>query len=115
MTRKAIAQMIAGIGLPYAYDHFKAEDGQHPQGPPFICFLYPNRDDLMADNANYVPITALTVELYTDEVDFSLEERTEAALSAAGLTYGKSGPTYIDPEKMYMTTYNTEVLLDVQE
>lgn len=107
--------MIAGIGLPYAYDHFDNEPGKHPQGPPFICFLYPNRDDLMADNANYVPITALTVELYTDEVDFALEERTEAALSAAGLTYGKSGPTYIDSEKMYMTTYNTEVLLDVQE
>lgn len=115
MTRREIAQIIAGIGLPYAYDHFESEDGQHPQGPPFICFLYPYRADLMADNVNYAPITALTVELYTDEVDFALEDRTEAALAAAGLTYGKSGPTYIDSEKMYLTTYNTEVLINAQE
>lgn len=110
MTRTEIAQMIAGIGLPYAYDHFSDADGAHPQGPPFICFLYPNSNDLFADNINYAQITALTIELYTDEVDFALEGAVEAALTAAELPYAKY-QTYIDSERMYQTSYNTEVYL----
>ena len=101
--------MIASVGLPCAYDHFKAGDG--PGKPPFVCFLYPNRDDFMADNTSYVKITALHIELYTDNVRFDLEDALEAALIAAELTFSKDGPRFIDSERMYMTTYDTEVLL----
>lgn len=107
MTRTEIAIMIAGIGLPYAYDHFSKDDAQ---SPPFICFLYPNSDDFLADNINYARITALVIELYTDEVDFDLEAAVESTLIAAELPYTKV-QTYIDSEKMYQTSYNTEVLL----
>ena len=110
MTREEIATMIAGIGLPYAYDHFDEADGAHPQGPPFICFLYPNSDDFMADNINYARVTALRVELYTDEPDFSLEGAVEAALTAQELPFAKA-QEYIDGERMYLTSYDTEVLL----
>lgn len=110
MTREEIATMIAGIGLPNAYDHFYEADGAHPQGPPFICFLYPNSDDFMADNINYARVTALRVELYTDEPDFSLEDAVEAALTAQELPFVKA-QEYIDGERMYLTSYDTEVLL----
>lgn len=110
MTREEIATMIAGIGLPNAYDHFDEADGEHPQGPPFICFLYPNSDDFMADNINYARVTALRVELYTDEPDFSLEDAVEAALTAQELPFAKA-QEYIDGERMYLTSYDTEVLL----
>lgn len=109
MTREEIATMIESVGVPYAYDHFTKEDA--PSGTPFICFLYPNRDDFMADNANYVRITALRIELYTDNVDFDLEETLEATLTAAELPYAKSGPEFIQDESMYMTTYDTEVYI----
>lgn len=108
MTRVEIAQMIAGIGLPFAYDHFS--DGDHPQGPPFICFLYPGNDDFIADNINYQKITQLVIELYTDNVDFGLEDTVEAALIEHELPYIKD-QTYIDSERMYQTTYTTEVYL----
>lgn len=101
--------MIEGIGLPFAYDHFGDQDGEHPQGPPFICFLY-DRDDFIADGVNYQPIAALAIELYTDNVDFDLEARVEAALTAAGLPFSMDR-AYIRGERMYLTTYNTEVLL----
>lgn len=103
--------MIAGIGLPYAYDHFNDADGAHPQGPPFICFLYPNSDDFIADNINYARITRLVIELYTDNVDFDLEGAVEAALIAAELPFTRD-QQYIESERMYMTTYNTEVLIN---
>lgn len=109
MTRAQIASMIEAVGLPFAYDHFTKHEA--PSAPPYICFLYPGRDDFAADDANYARITALQIELYAGEPDFTHEETLEAALTAAGLVYEKSGPGYIDEEKMYMTTYTTEVLL----
>ena len=109
MTRAEIATMIAGVGLPFAYDHFKKEEA--PAGPPFICFLYPENGDFIADDINYQRITGLTVELYTDDPDFTKEAAVEAALNGAGLVYAKSGPEYIQSERMYMTTYETSVVL----
>lgn len=110
MTREEVASMIEGVGLPYAYDHFRNVPGQHPQGPPFICFLYPQRNDIMADDTSYVKLTELVIELYTDNVDFDLEARVEAALDAAELPYDVER-RYIDKERMYQTTYTTEVIL----
>lgn len=111
MTRTEIAQMVAGIGLPYAYYQFTDDDAGKPQGPPFICFFYPNDDDFIADNINYARITALVIELYTDDVDFELEAAIEAALIAAELPFAKV-QAYIDGERMYQTTYTTEVCLN---
>lgn len=109
MTRAKIATMIAGIGLPYAYDHFTKDEA--PGGPPFICFLYPNAADFFADDGNYQPITYLTLELYTDAPDFEKESAVETALTGAGLSWAKSGPAYIELERMYQTTWEVMVLL----
>lgn len=109
MTRKEIATMISGIGLPYAYDHFTEADT--PGAPPFICFLYTGNDDFVADDANYVRIETLVIELYTDNVDFDLEDAISAALAKNDLSFSMSR-SYIDDEKMYQTTFTTEVLID---
>ena len=89
--------MIEGIGIPFAYYQFNENTGQQP---PFICFYYPEINDLYADESNYQRITGLTIELYTDNKDFMLEKQVEDALAASYLTYQKS-ETYIDAERMY--------------
>ena len=109
MTRADVATMLSGIGLPYAYDHFTEADA--PGNPPFICFIYGDSDDAIADDSNYQAIVGLTVELYVDAPDFAKEAAVEAALSGAGLVYAKSGPAYIESERMYQTNYTTSVLL----
>ena len=108
MTTQEVATMIAGIGLPYAYDHFTDED--KPSGPPFICFFYPNSADMMADNVNYQGITALVIELYSDNKDFTNEAAIETALTASELPWVKS-EAWIETEQMFQVTYETEVLL----
>lgn len=108
MTYQNVATMIASIGLPYAYDHFTDETGREP---PFICFIYPETDDFIADNKNYTKIRRLQIELYTDNKDFELEARVESVLEAAGLVYKADGD-FLNTEQMYMQTYNTEVLID---
>ena len=107
MTYKEIADLVDGIGYPYAYYQFTQATAKEP---PFICFYYPGRDDFVADNSNYAPITELVIELYTDNKDFTAEGAVESALEAAEIVYDKD-ETYIESEKMYMVTYTTEVLI----
>ena len=111
MTYKEIATLVDGIGYPYAYYQFEKETAKDP---PFICFFYPENNDFLADNTNYAHITELTIELYTDNKDFTAEAAVESALEAAGLVYEKD-ESYIDSERMYMITYTTEVLINVEQ
>ena len=110
MTYKEIAQLIDGIGYPYAYYQFEKATAKDP---PFICFYFPGRDDFLADNTNYAQITELTIELYTDDKDFAAEAAVESALEAAEIVYEKD-ETRIGSERMYMITYTTEVLINGQ-
>ena len=105
MTLTEVATMIAGIGLPYAYYQF-----DKPTRPPFICFYYPGDNDFIADNINYQAINRLVIELYSENVDFTNEAAIESALKTAGLPYTRD-QVYIDRERIYQTTFNTEVLI----
>ena len=105
MTYKEVADMIYAIGLPCAYRMFP--EGAAPP-PPFICFYFDGADDFIADNSNYQRIRPLTIELYTDNKDYTVEETVEAALS--GLVYSRS-ETYIDTEKLYLVIYETEIII----
>ena len=107
MTYKEIATMINTIGVPFAYDHF--EEGNAP-APPFICFYFEGSNDFAADNTNFKRVRPLTLELYTDNKDFSLEETVETTLNNAGLVYSRS-EAYIDSEKLYMVAFYTQIII----
>lgn len=110
MTHQDITQMVSGIGIPYAYYQF-SKDTAEPT--PFICFYYTGDNDVIADNINYARVDGLTVELYTDEKDFTLEAQVEGAFREAGLPYSRD-EAYIDSEQMHLTTYYTEVVINAQ-
>ena len=108
MLFQEIDQMIASIGLPYAYYQF-------PQGTeqaaPFICFFYDLDNDFIADNTNYAKIEQLTIELYQDFWDDETERKVEAAMKEAGMVYTRER-VVIDSEKLFETIYTTEVLIN---
>ena len=106
MTTQEAAAMIASVGLPNAYDHFDS-----PQTPPFVCFLYSGNDPFTADDRNYVQIEGLTIELYADNKDFEHERAIEDVLNANDLPFDKDC-TYLNDERLYMTTYTMEVLIN---
>ena len=99
--------MIASIGVPYAYYQF-------PNGTsvpcPFVCFYFDGSNDLAADNTNYQRIRPLSVELYTDNKDFALEQAVENVLNQNGLVYSRE-ETYLDSEHMNMVTFMTEIVI----
>ena len=108
MTYQQIAAIVGSVGLPYAYHHFPEGTGQDT---PFICFFYPQNNDMLADDTNYCRINALTVQLYTDNKDFALEKQVETALTGAGLVWSKE-EDYIAEERMFLASYLMEVLID---
>ena len=94
MTYEQIDDMIGSVGLPYAYDHFDKDDVNRPAGPPFIAFLYPQNNDPVFDDRNYVQIEQLQIELYTDNKDFDHETAIEDVLNANDLPFEKDS-TYL--------------------
>lgn len=107
MTYQDVKTMLDEIGLPYAYYQFAEGTGTKP---PFICFFYPEYNDVFADNENYQRVTQFCIELYTKNKDFANEAKIEAALKKYGLTYTKE-ETYIDTELLYMQIYTMDVLI----
>lgn len=106
MNLTDISSMVAGLKIPWCYDHFDVEPA-----PPYIVYYYPAENDFMADGENYANIRQVVFELYTKQKDFTLESTVETALKTAGLTWYKT-TDYIDGEKIYQTTYETEVIIN---
>lgn len=107
MTYKQVAEMVSSIGVPYAYYQFPNNTGI---APPFVCFYFNSSSDFAADNTNYQRIRQLSLELYTDNKDFTLEQTVENILNQHGLVYSRE-ETYLDSEKMYMVTFMTEIII----
>jgi hypothetical protein len=107
MTYKELNAFIASFGLPYAYNEFPNGTEQEP---PFVCFLLNTSNDFLADDVNYQKIRELTIELYTDNKDFVLENTIETALTQGGFVY-RRGETYLDSERMNMVIYTTNVII----
>ena len=105
MTYGDITNMLKEAGLPLAYDHFA--EGESPE-PPFLIFLFPDSDNMFADNGVYFKISQLNMELYTDKKDPELEEKLEDILTAHEIPWEKS-EVWIESEKMYEVLYQTEI------
>ena len=100
-----VLEILAEIGLPYAYHHFA--EGESPE-PPFICYLTPGSDNFAADGRVYYKIDGFHIELYTDVKSPETETALEAVLDAHGIFYNKS-EVWIDSEKLYEVLYQFEM------
>lgn len=107
-----IVSMIEEIGIPCAYRAF--EENENAPAPPFICYLFPNSDSEQADNVNFAKIEELDIELYSSYKDFDLEQSIEQKLTQNELPFVRE-ETYLADEKVYMTTFTTEVLINGSE
>lgn len=108
MTTKEVATMVASIGLPYAYYEFP-DDTQ--RDPPFVCFLFTDNNDMLADNENYTDTRTLVIEFYSGQKDFSTESIIRSVLRGAKLPFTQSSDFLAD-EHLYITIFTTEVILE---
>ena len=108
MKREDVYTMIQSVGLPCAYYQFPDDT---PQAPPFVCWFFSVNTDVFADDENYVDKEVLNIELYTSYRDFEKEQAVEAVLKANGFSYAKES-AFIDGEKMWQISYESEVIID---
>ena len=105
MTYEEINEMMAEMGLPYAYHHFA--EGESPQ-PPFLLFLSPGEETFSADNVAYYSFKQLDIELYTDKKNPAMEEEIEAVLTQHEIYFTKT-ESWIASEKMYEVLYEMTI------
>ena len=105
MTYEKINDMMAEMGLPFAYHHFA--EGESPQ-PPFLLFLSPGEDTFSADNVAYYSFKRLDIELYTDKKNPALEEEIEVVLTQHEIYFTKT-ESWIASEKMYEVLYEMTI------
>ena len=103
MTQAELYTMLTSLGLPVAYRAFK-----EPTDPPFICYIFQNSGDLMADNANTVSLNSFDIEFYADEKDLTNESAIEALLKANKMPYRKYS-AWIESEKLEETIYEIQI------
>lgn len=107
MTYQEVLAMLEETRMQVAYRFFPEDSDPRL---PYIAYYYPNRDDFPADNINYVKVEALNIELYTENKDFTSEQKVESILNAHGLFFQKT-ESYLDSEEMYEVLYETSVLI----
>jgi hypothetical protein len=100
-----LIEMLTGMGIPYAYDHFA--EGESPD-PPFICYLLPASDNFSADGGVYFRKSEVHIELYTNLKDLTQEFAVESVLDAHGIFYNKT-ETWIEREKLYEVMFIFEL------
>lgn len=109
MTTKQINTMVAAIAAAlkcdYAYSHFNEPHNR------FLVFYYQGDDDVYADGQNYQNIAELVIEFYTPTKELNSEKTIKTMLNNYGLSCDKV-ETWINDEKVFMTQYNTEVIIN---
>ena len=111
MTHAEFATLVGSIGLDNAYDHFTDNTEREP---PYICWLYPQRADMTADNSNYQGIETVRLEFYSRLRDFDTEKLIGETLNGAGLVYGMYSE-FLEDELMQMTVFETSFVLTEEE
>lgn len=109
MTLAELYQALKATGYPVAYSHFVDTPQNPAPTPPFITYQEAYTSDLMADNRNYVGISNVQVELYTNKKDQAAEARVQDKLKELGLPYSKT-ETWLEEEKLFQVIYEIQLI-----
>ena len=99
-------QILATSGLPCVYSHFKKDDGQVPESPPYIVYIGAGQDDQAADNTYIWKKNLYQIEYYFAEKNEQNEAIIEKLLLDNGYNYTKSEDVYIESEDVFVIYYN---------
>lgn len=106
MTLLEVASLISSFGIAWRKDHFS-----ETPSTPYCVYYYPSEPDFHADDSNYVNRRQLFIEVFVKGTDTATEATVEAKLKANDLSWYKSRD-YLNDEKLYQITYETEVIIN---
>jgi len=109
VTLQELYTALKAIGYPVAYSHFLDTQQSPAPAPPFITYREAYSSDVMADNLNYVGVSNIQIELYTDRKDPAAEAAVQNKLKELGLPYSKT-ETYIEDERLFQVIYEIQLI-----
>lgn len=92
---------LDGLQIPVAYRHFSK-----PTSTPYCVYYVEGTDNLSADNITYYETKDVSIELYTDKKDLTLEESLKTILTNNDIPYEQTFETYIAEEKLFEVVYS---------
>lgn len=106
MTLTEIKTMLEGI-MPDKVVYYAWPENEAP-ALPFICYHEVGTNNFGADDAVYLEVRDVDIELYAKQRDLTSETLIETALNNEHIYWNRS-VDYLQSEKCYMTTYSIEV------
>lgn len=103
MSYDGLLAILSPVGIPWAYHHWDA-----PPPPPYGVYLEGPYNTFYADDQNYLNVHTIRLEVYSAVRDPELDEKVEAALTAAGLTY-TADFEWLESESLYESIFEIEV------
>lgn len=104
-TFETLQTIGTALDLPVCYSHFRKEDGDVPQQPPYLVYIGAGQDTFQADDTHYWRRNRYQVEYYFKDKNEQLETDLEDALLGAGLLYEKSDDAFIESEGVFVIYY----------
>ncbi|QXE19999.1 hypothetical protein [Clostridium sp. 001] len=78
--------------------------------PPLPYIVFTESGDVGgADEKNCIANRAISIELYSERIDYVSESKIEALLNEKAISY-KKDRTWIDSEKFFQTVYDFDLL-----
>lgn len=106
MSHKDVYAALKATGIPAV--HMAWPEGSAPP-LPWCVYLLDERNDVYADNGNYVVVPSWTVELYEKARDAEVEGKIESALSSAFGSFTKQ-ELWVESENCLEVVYGfTEI------
>lgn len=105
MTLPELKKKIDTLGLPVAYHCFAP--GQVPE-LPYIVYYADEDVGFYADDIVYYEECAVTIEVYSQQKDLTLEEKVKKLLNDNQLPY-ESYESFLDSENMYLKAYEFNI------
>lgn len=84
MERSDLYALLKEAGMPVTYRKWAPAE---PPDMPYIVFFQTGRNDVYADDSNYVKVRSWCAELYSKKKHDEGEEAVESALSGGGIAY----------------------------
>lgn len=108
MELSEIYQKLCTVGVPVAYLRFRK-----PQKLPYIVYYESGSEIRGADGHNMLREVNVTVELYFEVKDITIERKIENLFRDTEIT--RSPDIWLDDEKMYMTSYSFDTYQFIEE
>ena len=109
MDLEGLKEVLLETGLPVVYEQFQAKEyNDSPPPLPWIVFYETNSDNFFADNKVYLNIRDVTIELYTEHKDITVEKQLESILTENGIVFN----TYdelIEDEGLYLHSIDVRI------